>query len=53
MGYKVRKKPEEVVPLTDTEVKDILETDPFHGREYLDKQLRRVFVPTESSVVLN
>ena len=50
MGYKVRKKPE---PLTDTEVKDTLDDDPFHGREYLDRQLRRVFTPTVSSDVIN
>lgn len=52
MGYKVRKKAD-AKPLTDNEVKEVLESDPFHGRDHLDKQLRRVFVPTDSSTVLN
>ena len=51
MGVKVRKKAEKLVP--KGEVRELLNSDPYGGRAYLATQLRRVFTPVESSVVLN
>ncbi len=53
MGFKVRKKVEEERNITKGEVRKLLEPCPYGGAAYLSNQLRRVFTPVDSSVVLN